>query len=187
MKFAFEIKTKPVTQASIIIAAMAFSSRSLALIAIYSQSLSQSLLRCCSGYHCVLGPPSCPLLMAPSAMIDDPEDEAAVVTAPPDSCAPFISSQGIPLVLQISSFPGSSYPDKIFYDPYTSLESRNFAAAPTFFIHHGHVVVYHDCPNAIAFQDLYPSAIIGYISLIPKSLLAEGRCILKSQQHALLK
>jgi hypothetical protein len=34
MKFAFEIKTKPVTQASIIVAAIAFSSGSLVLIAI---------------------------------------------------------------------------------------------------------------------------------------------------------
>jgi hypothetical protein len=37
MKFAFKIKTKPVTQASIIVAVVAFSSRSLVLIAIYSQ------------------------------------------------------------------------------------------------------------------------------------------------------
>jgi hypothetical protein len=38
MKFAFEIKTEPVTQASIIAAVVAFSSGSLTLIAIYSQS-----------------------------------------------------------------------------------------------------------------------------------------------------
>jgi hypothetical protein len=38
MKFAFEIKTKPVTQATIIIAVVAFSSSSLALIVIYLQS-----------------------------------------------------------------------------------------------------------------------------------------------------
>jgi hypothetical protein len=35
MKFAFEIKTEPVTQAAIIIAVVAFSSVSLALLAIY--------------------------------------------------------------------------------------------------------------------------------------------------------
>jgi hypothetical protein len=42
MKFAFEIKTKPVTQAIIIVAVVAFSPGSLALIAIYSQSPSVS-------------------------------------------------------------------------------------------------------------------------------------------------
>jgi hypothetical protein len=39
MKFAFEIKTKPVTQAAIIISIVAFASGFLALIAIYLRSL----------------------------------------------------------------------------------------------------------------------------------------------------
>jgi hypothetical protein len=38
MKFAFEIKIEPVTQASIIVAIVVFSSGSLALIRVYSQS-----------------------------------------------------------------------------------------------------------------------------------------------------
>jgi hypothetical protein len=38
MKFAFEIKTEPVTQAAIIVTVVAFSSGSLATIAIYAQS-----------------------------------------------------------------------------------------------------------------------------------------------------
>jgi hypothetical protein len=38
MKFAFEIKTEPVVQASIIVAVVAFSSGSLASITIYLQS-----------------------------------------------------------------------------------------------------------------------------------------------------
>jgi len=38
MKFVFEIKMEPVTQASIILAVVAFSAGSLALIAIYLQS-----------------------------------------------------------------------------------------------------------------------------------------------------
>jgi hypothetical protein len=42
MKFTFEIKTKRVTQASFIVAVVAFSSGSLASIAIYSQSPSVS-------------------------------------------------------------------------------------------------------------------------------------------------
>ncbi len=40
MKLVFEIKTEPVTQASNIVAVVAFSSGSLALIAIYLQSPS---------------------------------------------------------------------------------------------------------------------------------------------------
>jgi hypothetical protein len=42
MKFAFEIKTKPLPQATIILAIVAFSSSSLESIAIYLQSLSVS-------------------------------------------------------------------------------------------------------------------------------------------------
>ena len=38
MKLVFEIKTEPVTQASIIISVVAFSSGSLATIAVYSNS-----------------------------------------------------------------------------------------------------------------------------------------------------
>jgi hypothetical protein len=38
MKFAFEIKTEPVTQAAIIVAVVAFSSGSLATVAVYAQS-----------------------------------------------------------------------------------------------------------------------------------------------------
>jgi hypothetical protein len=39
MKFAFEIKTKPVTQATIIIGIVAFSSSLIAMIAIYLGSV----------------------------------------------------------------------------------------------------------------------------------------------------
>jgi hypothetical protein len=38
MKFAFEIKTEPVTQAAVIVAVIAISSGSLATIAVYAQS-----------------------------------------------------------------------------------------------------------------------------------------------------
>ncbi len=40
MKLVFKIKTEPVTQASIIIAVITFSSGSLATIAVYSESPS---------------------------------------------------------------------------------------------------------------------------------------------------
>jgi hypothetical protein len=79
-------------------------------------------------------------------MMDALEDEATAAIAPSDSHASSVSSQGIPLVLQIFSLPGSSDPDEFFYNPYASPESGNFTAAHAFSIHHGHIVVYHDCP-----------------------------------------
>ncbi len=84
-----------------------------------------------------------------------------------------------------------------FLDPLTQ---TNFSTTPTpawspaisqqhiahaFFIHHGHVIVYHDFHNLMAFQDLYLSAYIGYISSIPVGPLAEDHHILESQQHAI--
>ncbi len=118
--------------------------------------------------------------------MDAPYDKATAAIALPDHRASSVSSQSISLFLQISSLPGSSNLDELFYDPYATLESCNFAAACAFFIHHGHIVVYHDCPDAMAFQELYPSANIGYISSLPKGLHAEGHHILESQQRALL-
>jgi hypothetical protein len=44
MKFAFEIKTEPVTQATIIVAVITFSPRSLTIIAIYAQSPPLSVI-----------------------------------------------------------------------------------------------------------------------------------------------
>ena len=44
MKLVFEIKTEPVTQASIIIAVVAFSSGSLMMVAIYAQSPPVSII-----------------------------------------------------------------------------------------------------------------------------------------------
>jgi hypothetical protein len=44
MKFAFEIKTEPVTQAAIIVAVVAFSSGSLATVAVYAKSPPVSII-----------------------------------------------------------------------------------------------------------------------------------------------
>jgi hypothetical protein len=44
MKFAFEIKTEPVTQAAINVAVIAFSSGSLATVAVYAQSPPVSII-----------------------------------------------------------------------------------------------------------------------------------------------
>jgi hypothetical protein len=49
--------------------------------------------------------------------------------------------------------PGASGPDKFFYDPFANVESSDFAAARAFFIHNGHTIVYHECPDAIAFKN----------------------------------
>ncbi len=44
MKFAFEMKTEPVTQAAIIVAIVAFSSGSLATVTVYAQSPPISII-----------------------------------------------------------------------------------------------------------------------------------------------
>jgi hypothetical protein len=44
MKFAFKIKTEPVTQAAIIVTIVTFSSGSLATVAIYAQSPSVNVI-----------------------------------------------------------------------------------------------------------------------------------------------
>jgi hypothetical protein len=79
---------------------------------LFSKLLSQRLLRCPSGGYCVLGPPSSPLLTTRSTTMDTPEDEAAAARVPPDCRASSISSQGVPLVLQVSCLPGSYEPNK---------------------------------------------------------------------------
>jgi hypothetical protein len=66
---------------------------------------------------------------------------------------PLSFSPGAPLVLQVSPLPGTSTPEKFFYNPFTDLKTGDFVAAHAFFIHHGHTVVYHDCPDAAAFWE----------------------------------
>ncbi len=83
--------------------------------------------------------------------------ETAATRVPLDRCA---SLRETPLVLQVSPLPGASDPDKFFYNPFANVESSDFAAARAFFIHNGHTVVNHECPDAIAFQELFPLATI---------------------------
>lgn len=107
---------------------------------------------------------------------DAPEDERAAV---PSSARPY--------VLQVSPIDAeSSEQDEFYYDPFADLDSSDFAAARAFFVHNGHVVVFHDCPDAIAFQELFPRASIAYISSLPSALIAEGHRIL-ADQRALLQ
>jgi hypothetical protein len=111
-----------------------------------------------------------------------PADEAAAAGVP---LTHHTSLRETPLVLQVSPLPGASNPDKFFYDPFANIESSDFAAARAFFIHHGHTIVYHDCPDAIAFQELFPSATIGYLSLLPEGLIAKGQDLLDNQRELL--
>ena len=56
MKLVFEVRTEPVTQASVIIGVIAFSSGALALIAIYTKSPLVCALLCDRhGYHRLFG------------------------------------------------------------------------------------------------------------------------------------
>jgi hypothetical protein len=116
-------------------------------------------------------------------MVDAPEDKAAAVAIPLDLRVP--PPHGVPLILQVSQLDGSSDPDKFFYDPFADIKSVNFAATWAFFIYHGHVVSYRDCPDAHAFQELYPLASIRYISPLPKCLIAKGHGLLVNQRNIL--
>ncbi len=115
-------------------------------------------------------------------MIDAPADEAVVAGVPLACCA---SLRKTPLVLQVSPLPGASNPDKFVYDPFANVKSGDFAAARAFFIHHNHTVVYHNCPDAIAFQELFPLATIGYLFSLPKGLIAKGHSLLDNQRALL--
>ena len=102
---------------------------------------------------------------------DAPEDEHTVAPCrlPP---------AGTPLILQVSPLdPASGDQDEFYYDPFADLELGDCAAARVFFVSHGHVVVFHDCPDPQAFQDLFPQATIEYPSSLPTGLLAEGHKI----------
>ena len=91
--------------------------------------------------------------------------------------------ENVPLVLQVSPLDAeSSGADEFFYDPFADLETGDFAAARAFFARHGHVVVFHECPDTMAFQAMFPMATIGYVSALPTGLIAKGHKILASQR-----
>jgi hypothetical protein len=114
---------------------------------------------------------------------DAPEDDRAAV---PSSAGRRHAHGTVPYVLQVSPIDAVlSDQDEFYYDPFADLESSDFAAARAFFLHHGHVVVFHDCPDAIVFQELFPRASIAYISSLPDALIAEGHRILAHQRTLL--
>ncbi len=61
------------------------------------------------------------------------------------------SRRGTPLVLQVSPLLGFPGIDELYYNAFGDVKSGDFAAARAFFIHQGHRVVFHDCPDAMAF------------------------------------
>jgi hypothetical protein len=115
--------------------------------------------------------------------MDTLADKAAVARVP---LARRDTLHGIALVLQVSPLHGTSNQDEFYYDPFANIETGDFAAAHAFFIHQGHTVIYHECPDVISFQELFSLASIGYISSLPEGLLAEGHELLAAQ-HCLLR
>ena len=114
---------------------------------------------------------------------DAPEDEHVAV---PLIAGRHPAQVRVPYVLQVSPIDAeSSVHDEFYYDPFADLEFSDFAAARAFFVHHGHVVVFHDCPDAPAFQELFPQAAIKYITSLPDALIAEGHRILAHQRTLL--
>jgi hypothetical protein len=112
-----------------------------------------------------------------SMSTDAPEDERTTPGFLPPRC------WNVPLVLQVSPLDAeSSSVDEFFFDPFADVGIGNFAAALAFFVRRGHVVVFHECPDPIAFQEMFPSATIGYVLALPQGLLAEGHEILVSQR-----
>ena len=96
--------------------------------------------------------------------------------------SPARHSEGIPLVLQVSPLDAeSTKQDKFYYDPFADLKFSNFVTARAFFIRHGHVVVFHECPNTMAYQEMFPMATIGYILALPPGLIAKGHEFFASQ------
>jgi hypothetical protein len=98
-------------------------------------------------------------------------------------CRP--SPQGALLILQVSALPGTSDPEVFFFDPFADLKTGDFVVSRAFFIHHIHTVVYHGCLDAAAFQELFPSASIRYLSSLPKGHIIKGQGFLDTQRATL--
>ncbi len=62
---------------------------------------------------------------------------------------------------------------------------REKVATRVFFFYHGYIIVYHNCPDASAFQKLFPLANIRYISSLPEGLITKGHSLLADQCNIL--
>ncbi len=86
-----------------------------------------------------------------------------------------------PMILQASPLPGTSNPEEFFYDPFANIEGGDFAVARAFFIRNGHTVIYHECPDTAAFQEIFPLASFCYLLSLPGGLIAKGFALLEAQ------
>jgi hypothetical protein len=91
------------------------------------------------------------------------------------------------MILQVSHLPDTSDPEEFFYGLFADIEGGDFAAARAFFIHNSHTIIYHKSPNTVAFQELFPLALICYLSLLPCGLIAKGFALLEAQHVAQCK
>jgi hypothetical protein len=109
--------------------------------------------------------------------IDAPVDEEPARVPLASHPAP----HGVPMVLQISLLQETSDPEEYFYVPFANLKAGDSTAVQTFFIHHGHTIVYHKCPDTAAFQELFPPAPLRYFSPLSEGLIFEGYSFLETQ------
>ena len=160
MKFAFEIKTKPVTQATIIIGIIAISSKLPVTIAIYLGSASVGIV-----YLIVLTITSylvlhlIPRCLSPSAIFHDgivgsanPPEQSAGRTPPHQSATPTYRFRPVgPLILQVFLPPGSSDPKEFYFDQLPDITQGSFTAVHAFFLANGHKVKMIKCPDLRVF------------------------------------
>jgi hypothetical protein len=154
MKFAFEIKTVPVTWAAVIMGIVTFASGSLGTIAIYVDTpLAGIFCAVCPGGNCLPCSTPCSLLIVASCNFCDGPigpplplsgtmERGAADAAPPPV---------VPLVFQVSPLPGSTDREEYFYEASPDDCNGPFAATRAFFLVRGHVVAVHDCPDIAKF------------------------------------
>jgi hypothetical protein len=156
MKFAFEIKTEPVTQAAVIVSVIAFALGSLVTITIYVDTplagISCAVVLVAIVYLALRLAPRC-LLPPAISTIEPPLPFGAQMEGGDSEVAP---PHIVPPVLQISPLPGSSDREEYFYDASLDNHHGSFVAACAFFSAQGHTIVVQECPDIAAFQAAHP-------------------------------
>jgi hypothetical protein len=88
-------------------------------------------------------------------------------------------AKGPPMILQVSSLPGSSDREEYFYNPFADVDCGNFAAAQASFLAQGHTITIHDCAHIAKFEAaLPPDTRICPLTDVPPALLSQGYAIL---------
>ena len=189
----FKIKMELVTQASIIVALVAFSWHLSFVCDLHTKPLCLGLhlLHDRYGSHRLFVQPLSCLL--PPCWLPDlgclPNDEVVVAMAFPSTAVLLPPKKS----LLCSKFSRYSLSSRIFRPKWLILrrpvhrtahrpQIGDFVASHALFIHPGNVIVYHECHDAIAFQNVFPSSVnTGYhiISLLafPEDLNAKGKTI----------